>query len=293
MPERSPARIAVYGPGAIGSTFAHRLARAGHTVTVVARGRRLEQLRRDGAVIDTAGDRGEVEVAEALDPEIEWDLVLVTVLAHQLEPVLPALRASRARRVMFMFNTLAPLASLREVVGAERFAFGFPAIMASFDPEGRLVAKIVRRGMVTTTTDAGWAERFGEAGIPAVVEADMESWLRTHAAFVAPFMSTAGLAHARGAGVTWAEASLGADALREGLDVVRALGSSLVPPAVARLGGMPRPALAAILWTATRIRSLRAAAAVGPGEPRALIDAMLEVARERGVPSEALRQIRP
>ncbi|WP_437548032.1 2-dehydropantoate 2-reductase N-terminal domain-containing protein [Sorangium sp. So ce367] len=34
-------RIAIIGPGAIGSTFAHALARAGHDVTVIARGQRL------------------------------------------------------------------------------------------------------------------------------------------------------------------------------------------------------------------------------------------------------------
>ena len=38
-------KIAVLGPGGIGSTFAFKLAQAGHAVTVVARGKRLAIMR--------------------------------------------------------------------------------------------------------------------------------------------------------------------------------------------------------------------------------------------------------
>ena len=63
-------RIAVVGPGRIGSTFAFQLAHVGgHDVTVIARpgSARLAQLRRDGAIIDTSGERAVVHVDDALD----------------------------------------------------------------------------------------------------------------------------------------------------------------------------------------------------------------------------------
>ena len=120
-------KIAVIGPGGIGSTFAFQLARAGHEVTVVARGKRLEQLQRDQAVITRDGQRATVRVTSVLDETTPWDLLLVTVLASQVDALLPALRASAARQVMFMFNTFEPLGRLRDAVGAARFAFGFPA----------------------------------------------------------------------------------------------------------------------------------------------------------------------
>ena len=41
-------KLAILGTGGIGSTFAFHLARAGHDVTVIARGKRLEQLRATG-----------------------------------------------------------------------------------------------------------------------------------------------------------------------------------------------------------------------------------------------------
>ena len=157
-------KIAVIGPGGIGSTFAFQLARAGHDVTIVARGKRLEQLQRDQAVLTRDGQRVAVRVTAVLDETTPWELVLVTVLASQVDALLPALRASAARQVMFMFNTFEPLGRLRDAVGAARFAFGFPAILASVDG-GKLTTQIVARGpLVTTVTDADWAPGLHRGG---------------------------------------------------------------------------------------------------------------------------------
>ncbi len=103
--------IAVIGIGGIGSTFAFQLARIGHhDVTAIARpgSARLEQLKRDNGIINMTGERAELCVADRLDEEAPYDLVLVTLPAHQVEAVLPALRCSAARWIQFMFNTFDP-----------------------------------------------------------------------------------------------------------------------------------------------------------------------------------------
>ena len=89
--------VAILGTGSVGSTFAFHLARHGHDVIVIARGKRLEHLRAENAVV-TAGERAAVTVRDALDPAAEFDLVLVTVLASQVHAVLPALTTSRAKQ---------------------------------------------------------------------------------------------------------------------------------------------------------------------------------------------------
>ena len=154
--------IAIVGPGAIGSTFALHLARAGHDVTVVARGARLARLEQERAIVTTAGQRAPVQVRAALDPTTPWDLVLVTVLDFQVEPLLPVLRQSAAKQVMFMFNTFAPLDRLRDAVGAQRFAFGFPAIVAVLDPKGQLESQVLPRSFsgvqITIVTDPTWVD---------------------------------------------------------------------------------------------------------------------------------------
>lgn len=129
------------------------------------------------------------------------DLVLVTVPVYQADVLLPALSGSAAKTVMFMFNTVRSLDRLRAAVGAERFAFGYPAIAASLN-DGRLSSSILSRGMTTTVTDPLWAKVFGDAGVPSTVQADMESWLRTHAAVIVPLAIAAGIAYQRGSGVS-------------------------------------------------------------------------------------------
>lgn len=270
-------RIAIIGPGGIGSTFALQLAKAGHHITVVARGARLDQLRCDGAIVTAHGERAAVEVAEQLDPATDWDLVLVTVLASQVEVLLPDLGRSAAQTVMFMFNTVESFDRLRTAVGSHRFAFGFPSILASVNG-GLLTSRIVRRGMLTTVTDPLWAKLFSDAGIPTTVHSDMQSWLRSHAALVVPLMVAGNTAYQRGAGLSRAEGVQVARAMQEGFRLVRHLGSVVTPTPVALLSRAPAPALAALLWTLTRGNVFRRAIAMGPSaEARALIDQMSAV----------------
>ena len=269
--------IAIIGPGRIGSTFAFFLSRAGHAVTLIARGRRLEELRRDGAIVTIKGDRAEVAVAATLDPKTPFDLVLVTVVAHQVDAVLPELKACSAKTVLFMFNTFEKGDRLRDAVGAGRFASGFPA-MAAFFVDGRLKAQVDGPGMVTTLSSAPWAEVLAKAGMPTEVEPDMDSFLRSHVAFVVPLMAAAMLTWQRKQNITWAEASKLTGALVEALELVRGLGHTLAPRMVALLAALPAFVLTATIWLFTRTAANRALGEFGPAETRALIDAMTAAA---------------
>ncbi len=277
--------LAIVGPGAIGSTFAFHLARAGHTVTVVARGARLATLQRDGAVVRGDGERAPVAVAAALDTSIAYDLVLVTVLATQVGAVLPALRESAARRVMFMFNTFEPLDPLVDAVGAARFAFGFPMGVFTLLVDGRIHPQ-VRAG--TVSTDATWAQVFSDAGIPTAVETSMHAWLRTHAALVAPMMAVGVISHARGR-ITWREAVAHAEAFSAGFRLVRALGHTPTPAVFGALARLPRAVIATLLWALARTRMSRDLGALGTTEPRMLIDRMSEAAPALAGPLRAIR----
>jgi 2-dehydropantoate 2-reductase len=282
-------KIAILGMGGIGSAFAFHLARHGHDVTAIARGKRLQQLQTTLAIVTTHGETVPVRVAEEIDPTVAYDLVLVTVPIYQVDAVLGLLSQSAAKTIMFAFNLFEKLDRLRDAVGKQRFAFGFPAIFASLE-DGKLKAQVATRGpQKTVTTDANWAQRFTEAGIPAVVSPDMESWLHTHAAFVAPFMALLLTARQRNAGVSWAQARLHALAMRDAMHIVKSLGYSLIPGGLGSL--LQSPTLVGpLLWTVTRIPSLRAQGAISVSEPRALIDAMIAAAPES---SSKLRQIRP
>ncbi len=284
--ESGAMRIAIVGPGAIGSTYAYKLSRAGHEVTVIARGERLARLERDRAITLRSGERASVDVNAALDPSIAWDIVLVTVLAPQVAAIMPQLRSSSARTIMFMFNTFESIEPLRESVGAERAAFGFPQGVFSLLVDGKIDPQI-RGGSVSS--DADWAKCLSDAGIPTAVEGDMQSWLRSHAALVIPLMCVGTIAFARGRGVTWREAVMHAAAFETGFAVVRSVGSDVRPSLFALLYRTPRAFRAGLLWLLSRTRMERDLGALGAAEPRMLIDMMNAVAPSIAAPLGAIR----
>lgn len=279
-------KIAVLGAGAIGSTFAYHLARDGHEVTAVARGARLERLQEDRAIVLSDGARAPVAVAGTLDPTVPYDLVLVTVLAPQVESVLPALRQSAAKHIMFMFNTFEPLDRLRDAVGAERFSFGFPGGVLAHLIDGKLRRRVLRG---TTVGNAAWARVFGAAGIPTVTSADMHGWLRSHAAFVIPLMSIGVVVAHRNAGITWREARRYAAALARAFHVVRGLGHAVTPTEVAWLSRLPRPLTTCLFWLMSRTQELRNLGALGAAEPRMLIDMVAAAAPGQAAELLAIR----
>ena len=75
-------RYVVYGAGAVGGVVGGTLARAGHAVTLVARGAHLEAIRAGGLVLDAGDGRHRVE-APATDTaaEVAWNDDTVVLLA--------------------------------------------------------------------------------------------------------------------------------------------------------------------------------------------------------------------
>jgi len=294
--ERSSALcIAVVGPGGVGSMFAYHLSRAGHDVTVVARpgSTRLAQLRRDRGIVRTSNDRADTAVADALDEQVAYDLVIVTTPAHQAAAVLPALARSKARRVQFMFNVFDP-ERLRDAVGADRASFGMPFVRATVNQAGALDAKF-NPGQRTLHGERRWADVFSAAGVPSAFEPEMMLWLRCHVPLCVAFESIAIAGQRRGGGATWSESNLVARGMRDAFAIVRGLGDRLYPSSKAIVSSVPTVFVACLLWLLSRVASFRALLARGAGECRALIDAMVDAASAAKLPAlpSALLAIRP
>jgi 2-dehydropantoate 2-reductase len=93
-------RIAVMAAGAVGGDFGARLARAGHEVVFVARGRQLEAMRANGLRVQSLLDDTHVQPVEVTDQPTTLgtvDLVLFTVklcdtpeAAQAIKPLLGA-----------------------------------------------------------------------------------------------------------------------------------------------------------------------------------------------------------
>jgi 2-dehydropantoate 2-reductase len=264
--------------------------RAGHAVTMVARGARLEALQNDPAIEDVSGVRAQVEVATELDQRTAWDLVLVTVLAHQVDAVLPSLKSSAAKTVMFMFNTFEKLDRLRDAVGADRFVMAFPTVIANFEGR-RLKSSVNQPGQMTSVGTEAWAQVFADAKIRSEHEPDMESFLRSHVAWVLPLMAIGCLCHAEQRGLTWAECRKYHRAMRAAFALVRQLGNRVIPSMAANLDRLPGFVVCTLYWITSRISAVRLLGAMGPTEARGLIDA-IGVVTEGHTPLE-ISAIRP
>ena len=278
--------------GGIGSAFAFQLARTGHhDVTAIARpgSARLEQLKRVSGVVNTQGEHSPVRVTDTLDERIPYDLVLVTLPAHLVAPLVPALQLSTAAHIQFMFNIFEP-ELLRDQVGAERCSFGMPLIQASLTPAGELRARI-GPGVQKTKIDRSEAvSLFSAAGLPAVLEPEMLLWLRCHVPLCVTFESISVAAMRRGGGASWKEAQVIAGGLQEGLSLVQRMGFRLYPAGKARLHSAPLFVPALLLWVMSRIPFFRELLSTGLQECEALVEVMAAHA-DRVLQPTAVRRI--
>ena len=86
-------KICIYGAGAIGGLIAGRLARAGHEVSVVARGAQLTAIREKGLRIVSGAEEFLVKIKAESDPALlgPQDCVIVAVKAQNLVEVAAAI----------------------------------------------------------------------------------------------------------------------------------------------------------------------------------------------------------
>jgi len=281
-------KISLTGAGRIGSAIAFSLSKAGHDVTMVARGARYDHLRRQGAIITTQGDCAPVKTVSSLLKDIPYELLIVALPEYQVQAVLEEISQCAAKQVLFMFNTFRGCEPYRAVVGDDRFAFGFPNMAASLE-EQRLRFQADGAGMVTTLTDHNLVTLFQGAGLPAEYESDMDAFLRSHVALALPLFIAALTTWKRGNHLTWREARKFEKAWDIGFALVKTLGHPFKPAMIKALAGTPSLMRAAFLWGFSRTEIVRQTGAFGPEETRWLLDDMVAASPVLAAELELLR----
>jgi 2-dehydropantoate 2-reductase len=217
-----------------------------------------------------------MHVADRLDEQTAYDLVVVTVLAYLVDSLLPVLQRSKAHCIHFMFVTFEP-ERLMEAIGSNRCTFGMPALAATMNSDGKLKPTINPR-QKTQHSEQRLVDLFSEAGVPSVFEADMMLWLRCHVPLCIAFESIAVAGQRRGGGATFGEAMVVARGLHSGFAIVKALDHTLYPSAKSTINSLPTFMIAFLMWVFSRVPSMRELLATGLNECRALIDTMMAVA---------------
>lgn len=205
-------RIGIIGAGAVGTFFGARLARAGHEVTVLARGAALDAVRADGLRVDIDGEEPQfVPVHVAASPED-----LTTADGRPLEVVLLAVKATgltleeRQAQIAGMLsgipgepviattqNSVEVHRLVAEVVGTGRtwpgvvrgyFIHTGPATVRFVPPLASFTVGLWEGVGSTSDADlAAFAEVLTEAGIDGVVRDDLWCDIWEKAMFVTCF----------------------------------------------------------------------------------------------------------
>ena len=137
-------RILMVGAGATGGYYGGRLAQAGRDVTFLVRGRRLEQLKKDGLqIVSPLGDatvQPKLITAAELPQAGLFDLILISTKAYSLDSAIhdfaPAVGPDTI--ILPLLNGMRHLDVLSDRFGRERVMGGTVRIVADMDEEGRV-----------------------------------------------------------------------------------------------------------------------------------------------------------
>lgn len=262
-------RVLIYGAGVIGCTLAHVLCRAGHEVTVLARGSWADTLEQEGLRIHhvlqrtTTADRP--RVIRRLGTE-RYDVVFSVMQYQQQRAVLEDLARADSPLVVLVGNDLgAPELErqiLRRSAGTKTVLFGFQGT-AGRREGGRVLCVRKGAGSMTVGQAHGPAPRRAKAALLRLFRGtgyrlswapDMDGWYKCHLALILPVCY---LCYAAGCDLrrtTARQRQLLLDAAGEGYGLLAALGTPILPEGEAEYyaPGPKRALMAVLVWAMAR-----------------------------------------
>lgn len=310
--EIDPARILVIGAGVNGSLCAVGLFKAGFDVTLLARGKRFEELLDQGIVIEDPFKKTRtitrVPVINSLAAQDIYEYIMVVIRKNQVADLLPVLAGNASPNIVFMVNNPSGPGIFTDTLATERIMLGFvfgagrregnvilglilPASKKNATPFGELDGRITPR--LTRLVDI-----FNRAGLIARVSTDMTDYLTRHSAFVAPLAHMLIIHHCNNYAMARANKDLAllADAWREVFDVLDAVGTKTSGD---KMTSLLRRTPKLILVLAMRILLATRAAEVSgawhcmqaPDEMHQLGVELMMLVDKSGLPAPALRKL--
>lgn len=305
-------RILVIGAGVNGSICAAGLYKAGFDVTVLARGKRYEELLGQGIVIEDPFKKRrtitKVPVIKSLDPEDRYEFILVIVRKNQVPELLPVLAQNRSANIVFMINNPSGPGVYIDALGKERVLLGF--VFGGGKRDGSVIRAIGAEEALGETTPFGeidgritprltrLIEILRQAGFRAKASTQISDYLATHAAFVAPLAAALirhgcdnyALARSRD------DLRLLVEGMREVIPVLRSSGFAIVPSSTGFFFGvMPKFLLVTVLrlFLPTRLAEVGAAwhCTQAPDEMHQLGIELMAMVEKSGLPAPALRKL--
>lgn len=194
-------KVLIFGAGVLGSYLAYALDKAGHEVSLLARGKRLNELREKGLVIVHQKQKkttiSRVQTVEALGQNDAYDAVFVVMQKTQVSAVIPILAANEKCPVFcFVGNngqahkTRQQLLDLSQTNPAVLFAFlgvggrneDGKILSSHRDDPSFTVGDITKESQHQAFLDT----LFENSGLTLSHSKDMDAWLKYHLALILP-----------------------------------------------------------------------------------------------------------
>ena len=190
----------IFGAGPLGTLMAARLNEAGEDVTLLARGKRLEDLKKYGAIINIEGTEIEevekVKVVDSFKPDDYYDLVIVAMRKNHADLIIPDLAKNKnVPTYLFMGNNAAGPEALINALGKDRVMLGFPYPGGHREDPKVVVLKIDEKkqykipvgevdGEIRPRTEDVAELLRKMRGYKVEIRTDMVYWLKYHAAML-------------------------------------------------------------------------------------------------------------
>ena len=186
-------RILIFGAGVLGCNLARNLFRAGKDVTLLARGKWAEEIRKNGLRIKNKFSPrmsvSRIPTVNGLAPEDLYDVICVVVRYTQIETVIDTLRANKTKNIVFVGNNvrteeIAALLPEKNVM----FAFAVSAGHRESDHVASVDLHKITIGQLrgAPSNEKRIEQIFAGTKYKVVYEPNMGDYLLCHAAFVIP-----------------------------------------------------------------------------------------------------------
>ena len=186
-------KILVFGAGVLGCNLARNMLRAGKEVTLLARGKWAEEIRKNGLRIkDKFSPRVSsniIPVLTELAPDDAYDVIFVVMRYTQIDSITEVLRENIPKNIIFVGNNVRATAC---AVSLPQKNVMFAFTSAAGHRESACVASIdLKKITIDQVSDAPSNERligkiFDGSKYKVTYEPNMEDYLLCHAAFVIP-----------------------------------------------------------------------------------------------------------
>jgi len=235
----------VYGAGVLGSLYAGLLQEAGKDVSLLARGKRLQELKEHGLIVENfiTGNTIKIKinlVEEQLSAKDDFDLILVIMQKTHIASILSDLgNYSTNAIVVFLGNNGTGIDEYKEILDPSRILLGFPSaagkrdghiIRVIFDPEKSRITLGESSGKITLRLRK--VQEFLEsAGIPVILSNNIDAWLKTHIALISPLANAYFMLKSEHKTLSESPRTLdlAVRAILEGVRVLKKLGYPILP----------------------------------------------------------------